>query len=76
MKNSALNQINPQKLLGSKWTKTQPVNKEKHFIVTKVKKNEDQVVITCLIEAVINNSEYELEWQCLKNSSIWLPGWQ
>ncbi len=76
MKNSALNQINPHKLLSSKWTATQPVNKEKHFIVTKVNKNEEQVVTSCLIEAVINNREYEIEWQSLKSSNIWLPGWQ
>lgn len=29
-----MNPINPQKLLGSKWTAVHPRDREKHFIVT------------------------------------------
>lgn len=28
-----MNQINPSKLLNSKWTAVKPINREKHFLV-------------------------------------------
>ena len=31
-----MNALNPKKLLNSKWTSVNPVNKEKHFLVTEV----------------------------------------
>jgi tryptophan-rich hypothetical protein len=70
------NQINPDKLLLSKWTAVQPSNKEKHFLVTRVIRNEQEIIVFCVLEAVINHSEYELDWHLLKNSSSWLTGWR
>jgi tryptophan-rich hypothetical protein len=35
-------QINPAKLLLSKWTAVKPVNKEKHFLVTKLIEPENE----------------------------------
>jgi tryptophan-rich hypothetical protein len=48
------NQINPDKLLISKWTAVQPYNKERHFLVTRLIKNEQEIVVACILEAVIN----------------------
>ena len=76
MKRQASNQINPDKLLLSKWTSVQPYNKEKHFIVTRVIRDEQELVVVCILEAVINHSEYELDWHLLKDASSWLPGWR
>jgi tryptophan-rich hypothetical protein len=67
--------INPEKLLLSKWTATQPLQKEKHFLVTEIIRNEQQKIIACLLEAVINQRQYELDWRLLKDLNIWLPGW-
>ena len=72
----ATNPINPEKLLLSKWTAVMPHNKEKHFLVTGVIRNEQQAVIFCILEAVINHREYELDWQILKDAASWLPGWR
>jgi tryptophan-rich hypothetical protein len=71
-----VNSVNPKKLLNSKWTAAKPVNKEKHFLVTEVEYDDDGVVITCLIEAVIYKRSMSIEWQDLKDSSLWLQGWK
>jgi tryptophan-rich hypothetical protein len=48
-----VNQINPQKLLNSKWTAIRPENNEKHFIVTKIQFDEQGIVTVCSIESVL-----------------------
>ncbi len=60
----------------SKWTAVQPFNKEKHFLVTRVIRNEQETIVFCILEAVINHREYELDWHLLKDTSSWLPGWR
>ncbi|MBK8817366.1 MAG: TIGR02450 family Trp-rich protein [Methylococcaceae bacterium] len=69
------NQINPAKLLLSKWTAVVPMNKEKHFLVTRVDKDEKDTVISCFLEAVMTRNEYSINWQELKDKSRWLAGW-
>ncbi|MDY0205691.1 MAG: TIGR02450 family Trp-rich protein [Pseudomonas sp.] len=71
-----MHQINPKKLLHSKWTAVRPVNKEKHFLVTELKLDEEGNVIHCLLEAVISNREEAIDWQDLKNTEHWRQGWQ
>jgi len=70
-----MNKISPKTLLHSKWTKKQVNNKEKHFIITKVEFDEEKNVIECIIEAVINNNVYEINWRDLKDSQQWSLGW-
>lgn len=70
------NQINPNKLLLSKWTAVQPQHKEKHFLVSGLLKDEQEQLIGCVLEAVINHHEYEIDWRVLKQADIWQPGWQ
>jgi tryptophan-rich hypothetical protein len=71
-----MNQINPNKLLLSKWTAVAPKHKERHFMVIKLIRDEEQEIIACELEAVINNNSYEINWQILKDSSCWLMGWR
>ena len=71
-----MNNINPGKLLNSKWTAVNPVNKEKHFLVTELAFDEEGEVVLCLIEAVISNRSEAIEWRELKNNSKWLQGWK
>ncbi len=70
-----MNTINPKKLLNSKWTAVNPVHKEKHFIVTEVKFDEEGNVVHCIIQAVMSHRAEPIVWQNLKNSSDWLQGW-
>lgn len=71
-----MNRINPNKLLLSKWTSTSPQQKEKHFIVTTLIRDEENIVTECIIEAIINKSQYQLPWQSLTSSENWLQGWK
>ena len=71
-----MNRINPKKLLSSKWTAVTPVNKEKHFIVSKVEFDEEGLVVSCSIEAVMSKRSMPLNWHDLKNESNWVHGWK
>jgi tryptophan-rich hypothetical protein len=71
-----MNKVSPKALINSKWTKVDVVNKEKHFIITKVDFDEDKNVICCIIEAVMTHSEYTIDWRDLKVSELWRVGWQ
>ena len=86
-----MNQINPKKLLHSKWTAVHPVNKEKHFLVTEMEFDEEGNVIHGLLEAVISNRQAAIDRQdmnypppkkwgnsaesLLKNAEHWRQGW-
>ncbi|MCL5049949.1 TIGR02450 family Trp-rich protein [Aliidiomarina maris] len=71
-----MNQINPTKLLNSKWTAVKPINREKHFLVAEVEYDEDGTVALCSIESVLSNNSYEIDWIELKDASKWLQGWK
>lgn len=71
-----MRQINPKKLLHSKWTAQQPVNREKHFIVTKLYRDEENEIIGCEIEAVLSRRSQRLDWRELRCELEWQQGWQ
>ncbi|NNE62764.1 MAG: TIGR02450 family Trp-rich protein [Gammaproteobacteria bacterium] len=71
-----MNKINPGKLLNSKWTAANPVNDEKHFLVTKLEFDKQDMVVLCLIEAVVSKRSSAIEWKDLENSDKWIQGWK
>jgi tryptophan-rich hypothetical protein len=71
-----MNRINPRKLLLSKWTAAQPQNREKHFLVTELFRDEEGTVLAVELQAVLTKRAERLDWQILKNSEHWLLGWQ
>lgn len=73
---NCMNKITPKKLLHSKWTAVSPVNKEKHFMITDMEFDEEGVVISCIIEAVMSKRQVAINWQDLKDQQRWLQGWQ
>ena len=70
------NGINPSKLKLSKWTAVHPQNREKHFLVTQLVRDEQGRVIACLLEAVLSRREIELDWHDLEDAEKWLMGWK
>ncbi|GAA5217072.1 TIGR02450 family Trp-rich protein [Corallincola platygyrae] len=70
-----MNQVNPRKLLHSKWTAATPENREKHFIVSEVEYDEEGIVVECVIEAVLTKRTQSINWRDLKQSSHWRHGW-
>jgi tryptophan-rich hypothetical protein len=72
----SMNNINPKKLLNSKWTAVAPVNKEKHFMVTEIEFDEEGVVVLCSIEAVISKRSAPIDWHDLQDDTLWVHGWK
>jgi len=70
-----VNRINPSKLLLSKWTAAHPQNREKHFLVTELFRDEEGTVLDVELQAVLTRRNQRLSWQTLKNSSAWILGW-
>ncbi len=71
-----MHRINPEKLLLSKWTALQPKNKERHFLVTELIRDQEEIVIGCELEAILSKQSYQIDWKVLKDESNWLMGWK
>lgn len=70
-----MKKLNPNKLLLSKWTSAVPKNREKHFIVIELIKDDKENVIELVLEAVYNKNTYTMPWQTLQQTQ-WLQGWK
>lgn len=71
-----MNKINPKKLLNSKWTAVNPINKELHFLVSELKLDEDGVVVHCALEAIMSKRVELIDWKVLQQSENWRQGWK
>ncbi|MDN3678808.1 TIGR02450 family Trp-rich protein [Vibrio tapetis subsp. quintayensis] len=71
-----MNRINPAKLLNSKWTAIKPANREKHFLISEMTFDEEGLVTSCLLEAVLSKNTYSIDWRDLKNERQWSQGWK
>jgi tryptophan-rich hypothetical protein len=69
--------LNPQKLLLSKWTAVNPQAKEKHFLVTKVIDPEQPKHLIQLVEveAVLTRRSFTMRWAELTDATKWVQGW-
>ena len=70
-----MNRIQRNKLPLSKWTAVHPVDREKHFLVTRVIEHED-APHEVVLEAVYSKRERVLVWTDLKDDATWRPGWR
>lgn len=71
-----MNQINPKKLLLSKWTAVNPQKKEKHFLIIEVNFDDAGAVESCTMEAIANKRKIAVNWRDLKDSNDWKQGWK
>lgn len=71
-----MNKINPKKLPNSKWTAQEPINREKHFLITEVEFDEQGVVVSCIIQAVLTGRAMPINWHELQDRNHWGQGWQ
>jgi tryptophan-rich hypothetical protein len=71
-------QLNPKKLLLSKWTALEAREKEKHFLVTKVINPEAprHKIEEVEMEAVMSKRKFILRWKELTDATKWAQGWQ
>lgn len=70
--------INPRKLMLSKWTAVNPVNREKHFIVTRVVQPDqpDEPIEWIDLQAIHSRRTQTVRWQVLLDSEKWQQGWK
>ena len=71
-----MNRINPANLLLSKWTAAHPLNKEKHFLVTALFRDEEGTVLEIELQAIMTKRGERLPWQTLQNAEAWKMGWK
>lgn len=73
----ATRQLNPDKLLLSKWTAVDPVNKEKHFMVTLLIAPQPPSLAIEMVqmEALYSGRRFNLPWRMLREPQQWLQGW-
>lgn len=74
----ARTQLNPAKLLLSKWTAVVPQRREKHFLVTRVVQPESAAapIEFVEIEAVHSRRSRVLPWRDLTDPGVWQQGWK
>ena len=72
-----MNPLNVKKLLLSKWTATEPIAKNKHFLVSKLLEPAEPSGQVQLIEleAVYSKTKIVMEWQKLRDPAQWRQGW-
>lgn len=70
-----MNRINPNKLLLSKWTAAHPQNREKHFLVTKLFRDDEGTVLEIELQAVLTQRSERYQWQMLSDQDHWTFGW-
>jgi len=68
--------LNPRKLLLSKWTAAQPQNRERHFLVTELIRDEQDNILGVELQAVLTQRSQQLDWRQLQDSECWLQGWR
>lgn len=79
-------QLNPEKLLLSKWTAQPVINREKHFLVVQLLRDERAANTTnpvqkppvrqVVLEAVLSKRQLTKHWQDLLDEQAWRQGWQ
>jgi tryptophan-rich hypothetical protein len=70
------NPVNPKKLLNSKWTAMQPIDKQKHFMVVSIEYDEDQIVTECIMQSIMAKENTPIDRRDLKDSGKWRQGWK
>ena len=72
-----MNQLNPKKLLLTKWTAVKPIAKQKHYLVSRVIQPEVPMdpVMSVEIEAVFSKATQVIAWRELQDNSVWRQGW-
>lgn len=53
-----------------------PRNKEKHFLVTELFRDEEGTVLEIELQAIMTKRAERLPWQTLQNAEAWKIGWK
>ena len=74
---SVLRRVSPKKLLQSKWTAMSPVDRELHFVVTRIVRKHTPAgpIERVELTAVYTGRASTLDWRELNDVGRWRPGW-
>lgn len=53
----------------------QPQRRQKHFLVTCLVRDEQDIVVACELEAIIDKQVYTIDWRVLQDAEQWRMGW-
>lgn len=69
--------LNPQKLLLSKWTAVNPEGNEKHFLAVRVinPEKDRHKIEEVEMEAVMTRRRFVMRWEDLTDKTKWTQGW-
>ena len=69
--------LHPKKLLLTKWTAVKPIDRQKHFLVTRVVLPDDPAAAFEWIEidAVMTKVRQQGAWRSLRDETFWRQGW-
>lgn len=69
--------INPRKLGLSKWTAVAALNKEKHFLVTRVvaPASPELPIESVELQAILSGRSVVMPWRDLQDAARWHQGW-
>ena len=70
-----MNQVNPKKILDSKWTAATPKDGDKHFTVTRLWWEKRGKLSQVQLTGVVTGSQRAIHWRELKDNDKWRPGW-
>ena len=74
---SRRNPVNFKKVVGSKWTAVQPIDREKHFLVVDwVRDLDGMPTDEVQLEAVLTHRVRTLHWRELEKTETWRIGWR
>ena len=74
---TARNPVKRNKIVSSKWTARQPVDRQKHFIVLDWVLGDDGTPTEMIeIEAVLTRHVRTVPWRELGSLEIWRTGWR
>ncbi|MEM7538748.1 MAG: TIGR02450 family Trp-rich protein [Chloroflexota bacterium] len=70
-----MNRLNHKKLLHSKWTAVHPQNKEKHFVLTRIVKDNTGVIASVEMQSILSKKRRMILRSALEDDSQWSIGW-
>jgi len=66
----------PKRLVGSKWTAVEVVDRERHWVVVALEPRRTGGERRVTLEAVLTGSRRARPWRELRDRAVWRPGWR
>ncbi|MCY1043412.1 TIGR02450 family Trp-rich protein [Corallococcus sp. bb12-1] len=65
-----------ERLVGSKWTAVQPLEREKHFVVLRWVGEGGERPQELELEALLTRRVHRVPWRALADREHWVSGWR